>query len=178
MHRTPCFAILARGDGRNAAADDVVLCRETPAAEGLLALVEQIETFLVTAYPEVVVLVFDDVVDEGGGKIEIAVAVFQLFHLVASLLDDQGSMFRGADIEVALVVEGGIVDGYMILECSQVVAGIGYTSRAIVIIDDAIHADDEHGLRAMLDECHRGSVWRFEVFALHLALFLDESGEG
>ena len=29
-------------------------------------------------------------------------------------------------------------------------------------------ADDEHGLRAMLDECHRGSVWRFEVFALHL----------
>ena len=76
------------------------------------------------------------------------------------------------------MVEGGIVDGYMILECSQVVVGIGYTSRAIVIIDDAIHADDEHGLRAMLDECHRGSVWRFEVFALHLALFLDESGEG
>ena len=59
----------------------------------MLALVEQIETFLVTAYPEVVVLVFDDVVDEGGGEIEIAVAVFQLFHLVASLLDDQGSMF-------------------------------------------------------------------------------------
>ena len=178
MHRTPCFAILARGDGRNAAADDVVLCRETPAAEGLLALVEQIETFLVTAYPEVVVLVFDDVVDEGGGKIEIAVAVFQLFHLVASLLDNQGSMFRGADIEVAIVVEGGIVDGYMILESTQVVTGIGYTPRSIVIVDDAIHADDEHGLRAMLDECHRGSVWRFEVFALHLALLLDESGEG
>ena len=76
------------------------------------------------------------------------------------------------------MVEGGIVDGYMILECSQVVAGIGYTSRTIVIIDDAIHADDEHGLWTMLDECHRGSVWRFEVFALHLALLLDESGEG
>lgn len=64
-------------------------------------------------------------------------------------------MFRGADIEVAIVVEGGIVDGYMILESTQVVTGIGYTSRAIVIIDDAIHADDEHGLRAMLDEFHR-----------------------
>ena len=76
------------------------------------------------------------------------------------------------------MVEGGIVDGYMILESTQVVTGIGYTPRSIVIVDDAIHADDEHGLRAMLDECHRGSVWRFEVFALHLALLLDESGEG
>ena len=33
-------------------------------------------------------------------------------------------MFRGADIEVAIVVEGGIVDGYMILESTQVVTGI------------------------------------------------------
>ena len=76
------------------------------------------------------------------------------------------------------MVEGGVVDGNMILECTQVVAGIGNTPCAIVIIDDAIHTDDEHGLRAMLDECHRGSVWRFKVFALHLALLLDESGEG
>ena len=178
MHRTPCFAILTRGDGRNAAADDVVLCRETPAAEGLLALVEQIETFLVTAYPEIVVLIFDDIVDEGGSQIETAVAVLQLFYPVASLPDHENTMLGGADIEVAFVVEGSIIDGYIILITAKVVAGISDAACPVIIIDDAIHADDEHGLWTMLDECHRGSVWRFEVFALHLALLLDESGEG
>ena len=34
--------------------DDVVLCRETPAVESLLALVDQVQTFVVTSYPEVV----------------------------------------------------------------------------------------------------------------------------
>ena len=33
-------------------------------------------------------------------------------------------MFRGADIEVAFVVEGSIVDGYIILITAKVVAGI------------------------------------------------------
>ncbi len=87
-------------------------------------------------------------------------------------------MLRGTDIEVAFVVEGSIVDGYIILITAKVVAGICDAARPVIIIDDAIHTDDEHGLRAMLDESHRCSVWRFEVFALHLALFLDESGKG
>ena len=86
-------------------------------------------------------------------------------------------MFRGADIEVAFVVEGSIVDGYIILITAKVVAGISDAACPVIIIDDAIHADDEHGLRAMLDESHRCSAWRFEVFAQHLALFLDETGE-
>ena len=30
-----------------------------------MALVDQVQTFLVTAYPEIVVLIFDDIVDEG-----------------------------------------------------------------------------------------------------------------
>ena len=86
-------------------------------------------------------------------------------------------MFRGADIEVAFVVEGSIVDGYIILITAKVVAGISDAACPVIIIDDAIHADDEHGLRTMLDESYRCSAWRFEVFALHLALFLDETGE-
>ena len=86
-------------------------------------------------------------------------------------------MLRGADIEVAFVVEGSIVDGYIILITAKVVAGISDAACAVIIIDDAIHTGDEHGLRTMLDESHRCSAWRFEVFALHLALFLDETGE-
>ena len=31
-------------------------------------------------YPEIVVLIFDDIVDEGGSQIETAVAVLQLFY--------------------------------------------------------------------------------------------------
>ena len=87
-------------------------------------------------------------------------------------------MLRGTDIEVAFVVEGSIVDGYIILITAKVVAGISDAACPVIIIDDAVHADDEHGLRAMLDESHRCSAWRFEVFALHLALFLDETGKG
>ena len=75
LHRTPCFAILAWGNGRNATADAIVLCGKTPTVESLLTLVEQVETFLVATYPEVVVLVLDDVIDESGGKVEVAVAI-------------------------------------------------------------------------------------------------------
>ena len=86
-------------------------------------------------------------------------------------------MLRGTDIKVAFVIEGSIVDGYIILITAKVVAGISDAACPVIIIDDAIHTGDEHGLRAMLDESHRCSAWRFEVFALHLALFLDETGK-
>ena len=86
-------------------------------------------------------------------------------------------MLRSTDVEVALVVEGGIVDGYVILECTEVITGIGNFSSAVIIIDDAIHADNEHGLGAMLDESDRCSTRRLEVFSENLAFALDESGK-
>ena len=87
-------------------------------------------------------------------------------------------MLRCTDIEVAFMVEGGIIDGYVIGVGTKVVAGICYSARLIVIIDDAIHTYDEQGLWTMLYESHRRSVWRFEVFAVHLSLVFDESGKG
>ena len=36
-----------------------------------MALVDQVQTFLVTAYPEIVVLIFDDIVDEGGSRLKL-----------------------------------------------------------------------------------------------------------
>ena len=87
-------------------------------------------------------------------------------------------MLRGTDIEISLMVEGCIIDGYVIGVGAQVVAGICYSARLIVIIDDAIHTYNEQGLWTMLYESHWRSVWRFEVFSVHLSLVFDESGKG
>ena len=87
-------------------------------------------------------------------------------------------MLRGTDIEVALMVEGGIIDGYIIGVGAKVVARICYSACLVVIIDDAIHTYNEQGLWTMLYESHRRTVWRFEVFAVHLSLVFDESCKG
>ena len=51
LYGTPCDVVFSWRNGRNTAADDVALGGETPRVEGLLPLVEQVESFLVAAYP-------------------------------------------------------------------------------------------------------------------------------
>ena len=87
-------------------------------------------------------------------------------------------MLRGTDIEISLMVEGCIIDGYVIGVGAKVVARICYSACLVVIIDDAIHTYNEQGLWTMLYESHWRSVWRFEVFAVYLSFVFDESCKG
>lgn len=87
-------------------------------------------------------------------------------------------MLRGTDVEIAFMVEGGVVDGHIIFIDAEVVPCITYLARLIVIVENAIHTDDEHGLWTMLDESDRGTARRLEVLASHLTLTFDEARKG
>ena len=115
LHRAPGLALIARSYRRYATADDVFLCRETPSVKGLLSLI-------------------DEVIDESRTQVEIAIGAFQLFHLAASFLDDEYTMFRSTEIEVSFAVEGGIVDSGICSVGTKIVACVSYLGSGIVIV--------------------------------------------
>ncbi len=69
------------------------------------------------------------------------------------------------------MVQGGIIDGYVIGIGTKVVAGICYSARLIVIIDDAVHTYDEQGLWTMLYESHRCSYGDLKSLRFTFPLF-------
>ena len=180
LHRTPCDAVLALRYGRDTTAYDVVLLREAPRVEGFLALAELVESLFVATYPQVVVLVLDDVVDEGGAEVHLAAEATRWFHLAFAVSYQEGTVLRGAEVEVSPVVEGGVVDGGTATVYAEVVARIRYAVGAVVVIDDAVHADDEQNVLAPLEEGYWCAARRMEVLlAYPLAVFacMAEAGE-
>lgn len=57
------------------------------------------------------------------------------------------------------MVESSVIDGHVILERAKVIASVGYATSTVVVIDDAVHADNEHDLWTMLYEGDWCAAW-------------------
>ena len=122
---------------RNAAADGIVLFGKVPAAEGIFALIELEESFLIASQPQAVVFILDEIDDICRCEVETAAVRLYRFQHFAVVGNHHQTIARRGDEDVALTVAQGALDGNLGVHCRKVEAGIGQTAGSVIVAKDA-----------------------------------------
>ena len=73
LNRTKYLSVSVKGERGNTCAHSIVLFSEAPVLERILLLVQLVETFLVAANPDIVILILQNITHIGVGQIETPV---------------------------------------------------------------------------------------------------------
>ena len=167
LNRAKHLSVGIQGQRRNTCAHRIVLFGKAPVLESILFLVQLVETFLVAANPDIVILILQDITHIRVGQVETPVLrIHRAQHLRIVGNHHQSLSCRGNE-DIPVPAQRSLPHRQSAVQCRQVESRICHLPRGIVVSQNTIHTDNEESSVATSDIVSWCAARRFVVLHFH-----------